>query len=296
MIEPGLTTAINLVRPLRSPRGSLRRRQLVSGLMSGLCGLMVVVALLPLSSLLFLVFARGLPALSLAFFTQLPAPVGEVGGGIGNALVGTLYMVGLAALLGVPAGVGAGIFLAERGDHAFGKSVRLMAEVLAGVPSIVIGVVAYGLLVVTMKRFSAVAGACALAILMIPTLARSTEEMIRLVPQTLREASLALGVPAWKTSLLVVLRTARSGVVKASLLAIARAAGETAPLLFTALNNQYWNLRPDQPTASLTVQIYNYAISPYEDWHQKAWGAALCLLFIVGGLSLLARLLERRAL
>lgn len=294
MIEPSLTTSINLNRSLWAAPGSFRRRQLANHLMTGLCGLMVLLALLPLSSVLWLVFSRGLPALSLSFFTQLPAPVGEVGGGIGNALVGTLYMVGFASLFGIPIGIGAGIFLAERGQGPYGRTVRLMAEVLAGVPSIVTGVVAYGLVVVTMRRFSAFAGACALAILMIPTLARSTEEMIRLVPQGLREAALALGVPAWKTSLFVILRTAMSGVVNAVLLAIARAAGETAPLLFTALNNQYWNFRPDQPTASVTVQIYNYAISPYEDWHQKAWGAALCLLLLVGGLSVLARLLPRK--
>ncbi len=171
-------------------------------------------------------------------------PVGEVGGGVGNAIVGTLFMVGLASCMGLPLGVGAGIFLAERGDGRLGNAVRFTAEVLAGVPSIVIGVVAYGLIVMPMHHFSALAGAVALAILMIPTLARATEEMIRLVPPSLREASLALGVPAWRTSLSVVLRTALGGLVNAALLAIARAAGETAPLLFTALNNQYWNVDP----------------------------------------------------
>jgi len=274
--------------------GSQRARQLVNYTMTGLCALAVVVALVPLASVLWLVVGKGAHSLSLAFFTRLPMPVGEVGGGVGNSIVGTLYMVGLASTIGLPLGVGAGIFLAERGDGPLGHAVRFTAEVLAGVPSIVIGVVAYGLIVLPMHHFSALAGAVALAILMIPTLARATEEMIRLVPPSLREASLALGVPAWRTSLSVVLRTALGGLLNAALLAIARAAGETAPLLFTALNNQYWNVHPLQPTASLTVQIFNYAISPYEDWHDKAWGAALCLLLVIGILSLVAKLTTRR--
>ncbi len=258
------------------------------------CGAMVLVALVPLGSLLWLVVSKGLPGLTASFFTSLPTPVGEPGGGIGNAIVGTFMMVGLACVLGLPLGIGAGVFLAERGDGPFGRAVRFTAEVFAGIPSIVIGIVAYGLVVVPMRRFSGLAGALALALLMIPSLARATEELVRLVPSTLREASLALGIPQWKTSLRVVLRTAAGGIVTAALLGIARAAGETAPLRFTALNNQYWNLRPDQPTASLTVQIFNYAISPYEDWHQKAWSAALVLLLLVGALNLGARLALRR--
>jgi phosphate transport system permease protein len=282
---------VSISRQAASPYG---RRRVMNWIMTAFCGLMVGIAVLPLISVLWLVVSRGISSLSLSFFTHLPVPVGETGGGIGNAIIGTLYMVALACILGLPLGIGAGIFLAERGDGRMGHAVRFTAEILSGVPSIVIGVVAYGLLVVPMHRFSAIAGAVALSILMIPTLARATEEMVRLVPPTLREASLALGVPAWKTSLFVVLRTALGGLVNAALLSVARAAGETAPLLFTALNNQYWNLRPDQPTASLTVQIYNYAISPYEDWHDKAWGAALCLLILVGLLSLTARALAGR--
>ncbi|HEX8952063.1 MAG TPA: phosphate ABC transporter permease PstA [Polyangia bacterium] len=292
MSEMTLTAAQSYAIPRRV--GSHRARQLVNYTMTGLCAFAVVVALVPLASVLWLVVSKGAHSLSLAFFTKLPMPVGEVGGGVGNSIVGTLYMVGLASCFGLPLGVGAGIFLAERGDGALGHAVRFTAEVLAGVPSIVIGVVAYGLIVMPMHHFSALAGAVALAILMIPTLARATEEMIRLVPPSLREASLALGVPAWRTSLSVVLRTALGGLINAALLSIARAAGETAPLLFTALNNQYWNLHPLQPTASLTVQIFNYAISPYEDWHAKAWGAALCLLILIGGLSLVAKLATRR--
>lgn len=271
-----------------------RIRRVKSAVMVGLCGLAVGVALVPLVSLLWLVVSRGVAGLSWTFFTALPAPVGEPGGGVGNALMGTLLLVGLASLMGIPVGVGAGVFLAERGDGTMGKLIRFTAEVLSGVPSIVIGIVAYGLIVVPMKRFSALAGSVALAILMVPTLARATEELVRLVPRSLREASLALGVPQWKTSLRVVLRTALGGLVTAALLAISRAAGETAPLLFTSLNNQYWNARPDQPTASLTVQIFNYAISPYEDWHQKAWAAALVLLLFVLAANVASWLVARR--
>lgn len=271
-----------------------RIRRVKSAVMVGLCGLAVGVALVPLVSLLWLVVSRGAAGLSWTFFTALPAPVGEPGGGVGNALMGTLLLVGLASLMGIPVGVGAGVFLAERGDGTMGKLIRFTAEVLSGVPSIVIGIVAYGLIVVPMKRFSALAGSVALAILMVPTLARATEELVRLVPRSLREASLALGVPQWKTSLRVVLRTALGGLATAALLAISRAAGETAPLLFTSLNNQYWNARPDQPTASLTVQIFNYAISPYEDWHQKAWAAALVLLLFVLAANVASWLVARR--
>ncbi len=275
---------------------SLRRRRLADLAWTGLCAAAVLVALVPLWSLLWLVVSRGAAGLSPSFFVGRPVPVGEAGGGVGNAVVGTLYMVALACVLGLPLGIGAGIFLAERGSGRLGSAVRFTAEVLSGVPSIVVGIVAYALVVVPMRRFSALAGAFALALLMVPTLARATEELVRLVPGALREASLALGIPQWKTSLRIVIRTALGGIVTASLLAIARAAGETAPLLFTALNNQYWNFRPDQPTASLTVQIFNYAVSPYEDWHRKAWSAALVLLLLVGGLNLLARALTRSRL
>jgi phosphate transport system permease protein len=274
---------------------SLALRRTVNVVVTIVCGAMVVLAMAPLGSLFWLVVSKGAAGLSPSFFTALPTPVGEPGGGVGNAILGTAMLVGMACLLGLPLGIGAGVFLAERGDGHFGRAVRFTAEVFSGVPSIVIGIVAYGLVVITMHRFSMLAGALALALLMVPALARSTEELVRLVPQALREASLALGVPAWITSLRVVLRTALGGIVTAVLLAIARAAGETAPLLFTSLNNQYWNVRPDQPTASLTVQIFNYAISPYEDWHQKAWSAALVLLLLVGGLNLLARLALRRS-
>ncbi len=271
-----------------------RLRKATNALMTGLCGLAVLVALVPLASLLWLVVSKGIAGLSLTFFTALPTPTGEPGGGVGNAILGTFLIVGIACALGLPVGVGAGVYLAERGEGRLARLVRFTAEVLAGVPSIVLGIVAWGLVVVPMKRFSALAGGVALALLMIPTVARSSEELVRLVPRNLREGALALGVPEWKTSLRVVLRTALGGIATAVLLAVARAMGETAPLLFTALNNQYWNVRPDQPTASLTVSIFNYAISPYRDWHQKAWSAALVLLLLVGLLNVGARLLARR--
>lgn len=272
---------------------SLRVRKLKNGLMIGLCGLAVVLALMPLVSVSWLVIAKGAAGLSWRFFTALPAPVGEPEGGVGNAILGSLFIVALASALGIPLGVGAGLFLAERGDGRLGSGVRFTAEVLAGVPSIVLGLVAYTLVVVPMGRFSAWAGAVALALLMAPGLARATEELLRLVPGSLREASLALGIPRWRTSLKVILRTAAGGLLTSCLLAVSRAAGETAPLLFTSLNNQYWNLRPDTPTASLTVQIFNDAVSPYDALHRQAWSAALVLLSLVALLNLASRLLAR---
>jgi phosphate transport system permease protein len=275
--------------------GYLQRR-MTNVAMTCLCAAAVVVALIPLVSLFWLVLSKGAAGLSWSLFTSLPSPVGESGGGVGNGIVGSIFLVGLACVFGLPIGIGTGLFLAERGDGLVGDVVRFITEVLSGVPSIVVGIVAYGLVVVPMHRFSALAGSVALSLLMVPTLARATEEMVRLVPSSLREAALALGVPQWKTSLRVVLRTALGGIVTAILLSVSRAAGETAPLLFTSLNNQYWNFRPDQPTASLTVQIFNYAISPYEDWHQKAWASALVLLLFVSILNLASRFLSRSRL
>jgi phosphate transport system permease protein len=272
---------------------SFSYRKFVDRGMAVVCAVCFAVAFIPLVSVLWLVVSKGAAGLSWSFFTQLPKPVGEAGGGVGNALLGTLAMVGTACLMGLPLGVGAGVYLAEKGDGTVGSTVRFMAEVLSGVPSIVVGIVAYALVVVPMGHFSGLAGAVALAIIMIPTLARATEELVRLVPGSLREASLALGVPNWKTSVRVILRTALGGIVTACLLGVARAAGETAPLLFTALNNQYWNFNPSAPTASLTVQIYNYAVSPYDDWHAKAWTASLVLLLVVMLLNVVSRLLTR---
>lgn len=268
-------------------------RKLKSAGMIALCGAAVALALVPLVSILWMVIAKGAHGLSWDFFTKLPAPVGTPGGGVGNAVLGTVLIVALASAMGIPLGLGVGLYLAEEGGGRLGAVVRFTAEVLSGVPSIVLGMVAYALVVLPMRSFSALAGAVALALLMIPTLARAAEELIRLVPRSLREASLALGIPGWRTSIKVVLRSATPGLITACLLAIARAAGETAPLLFTSLFSQYWNVSPGRPTASLTVEIFDYAVSPYPDWQQKAWTSALVLLLLIALLGVVARLIAR---
>jgi phosphate transport system permease protein len=255
---------------------------------------MVLVALVPLIAVLGYLVMKGAGGLSWAFFTQLPKPVGEVGGGMANALVGSAILVGLACLIGLPVGLLGGIYLAEFGDNAFGKVVRFCADVMSGVPSIAVGIFVYGLVVLSMRRFSALAGAVALAILMLPIVMRTTEELLRLVPMTLREAGLALGLPKWRVILGVVLRTGASGIATGIMLAIARVAGETAPLLFTAFGSRFISLKLDQPMGSLPVQIYTYAVSPYEDWHRQAWAAALVLVGLVLALNLLARVLTRQ--
>jgi phosphate transport system permease protein len=216
----------------------------------------------------------------------MPAAVGEKGGGMANAIVGTLLVVGIACLIGVPIGIGAGLFLAEHRNHRFADAVRFSADVMMGVPSIVVGIFAYAVIVHPMGRFSTLAGSFALAIIMIPLVTRTTEEMIILVPHELREASLALGVPQWKTSLSVVVRTALSGIATGVILAIARIAGETAPLLFTAFGNHFWTTSLVQPIATLPVQVYTYAISPFPDWQRQAWAGALTLTGIVLALEL----------
>ena len=240
-----------------------------------------VVVLLPLFLIFYYTLAQGVSSINLDFFTKMPKPVGEVGGGMANALVGTAVLVGLGSLFGLPVGIFAGIYLSEYGDNRFASSVRFLADVLSGVPSIVIGVVAYMLVVLPMKHFSALAGGVALGLLMIPTVTRTTEEMIKLVPNSYREASLALGVPHWKTTLRVVLPTALKGITTGILLALARAAGETAPLLFTALGNRFWSTSIDQPIGSLTVFIFDYAKAPFEDWNRQAWSAALVLIMLI---------------
>ena len=253
-----------------------------------------LLALLPLGSVLYYVAARGLGGLDLAFFTELPLPVGESGGGMANAIVGTLELVGLASLIGVPLGIMAGVYLSEL-DHGsrFATLVRFCADVMAGIPSITIGIFVYSLMVIRTKEFSALAGAFALSIIMLPTVTRTTEELLRLVPDALREAALGLGVPTWRATLWVVVRTALPGIVTGIMLAVARIAGETAPLLFTAFNNRYWAEGLDEPIASLPVQIYTYAVSPYDDWHRQAWAAALVLVGMVLVLNVLARFFVR---
>jgi len=248
--------------------------------MTGVAVLTVVLVLMPLVAIFGYVLYRGVGAIDWAFLTQTPKPVGESGGGMANAIVGSALMLGIASVVGVPFGVGAGIYLAEFGRNRLGSAVRFTSDVLNGVPSIVIGIVAFAILVMG-RHFSALAGGLALAIMMVPTIARTTEEMLLLVPQALREAAYGLGIPRWRTTLSITLRTATSGVITGIMLAFARVAGETAPLLFTALGNQFWSLHYDQPTAALPLQIYVYALSPYDDWHRQAWAGALVLIILI---------------
>lgn len=272
------------------------RRRFTDRFMGWLCLGAILVAVAPLASVLGYVVLQGASALNWDFFTHLPAPVGEPGGGMANAMVGTLTLIGLAACVGVPVGIFGGLFLAEYGDGRLGWWIRFTADVLNGIPSIVVGVFVYALVVVPMKRFSALAGGLALGFMMIPLVMRTAEEMVRLVPGSLREASLALGIPWWVTSLRVMLRTATAGVITGVMLAVARIGGETAPLLFTAFNNQYWQSGLDQPIASLTVQLFNYSIAPYDDWHRQAWAAALVLMTITLLLNVVARVAGRQRL
>ncbi|MEZ0335000.1 MAG: phosphate ABC transporter permease PstA [Gemmatimonadales bacterium] len=269
-------------------------RRLVSNVMVGLMILAVVVALLPLFFILFDLVIQGAGSLSVAFFTKMPAPAGEMGGGVAHAIVGTLLIVGAASLIGLPVGIAAGIYCAEYPGSRLTWTTRFVADVLNGTPSIVVGVFAWAWIVATQKHFSAVAGSAALAMLMIPMVLRTTEEMIKLVPNSLREAALALGYPRWRTSLAIVVRTTMPGIVTGSLLAVARIAGETAPLLFTALGSQYMSLDLNQPMAALPLTVFTYATGPYEEWHRYAWAAALVLILVVFVLSVGARLAIRR--
>ena len=262
------------------PPISLRRR-VVDRLMTGLAILTVVLVLAPLIAIFAYLVIKGIGSVNLAFLTQTPKPVGEEGGGMANAIVGSALILGIASLIGVPFGIGAGIYLAEYGRDRYGDFVRFVSDVLNGVPSIVIGIVAYAIVVVRQKHFSALAGGVALAIMMVPTIARTTEQMLLLVPQSIREAAYGLGVSHWRTTLSVTLRTAASGVITGVMLAFARVAGETAPLLFTSLGNQFWNVKIEQPTAALSLQIYTYALSPFDDWHRQAWAGALVLIVLI---------------
>ena len=253
----------------------------------------VLLAVAPLFLIFFYTLFQGISALNLDFFIKMPKPVGESGGGMANALVGTGILIGLGALFGLPIGIMSGIYLAEYGNNPFASLVRFLSDVLSGVPSIVVGVVAYVIVVLPMKHFSALAGGVALGILMIPTITRTTEEMIRLVPHNYREAGLALGVPQWKTTLRIILPTALKGITTGVLLALARAAGETAPLLFTALGNRFWSTSIGQPIASLTVFIYDYAKAPFEDWIRQAWAAAFVLIALIFLLNVIFRFVTR---
>ncbi len=260
------------------------------GLLAALAALLVTA---PLVLILGFLVYQGSSALNVGFFAHLPKPVGEPGGGMANAIVGSLILIGLAAAVGLPLGILGGLYLAESRDRRLPWLCRFLADVLNGVPSIVIGIFAYTVVVLSMRRFSALAGGFALGVIMLPVVLRTTEEMVRLVPASLREAGLALGIPQWKVVLRVVFPTARAGIITGVIVAVARVAGETAPLLFTAFGNRFWHDGLDQPIAALPLQIFTYAISPFEDWHRQAWAGALVLISLVLVLSLLARLATR---
>ena len=270
------------------------RRKLLSRVVTLLCGGSVLLALVPLFLVFGYVISKGFSSLNWDFFTKMPKPVGEKGGGMANAMLGTLYLILIAGAFAIPVGVIAGVYLSEYGKKSFGSLVRFTADVLNGVPSIVIGIFAYGLAVLPVKHFSALAGGLALGFMMIPIITRTTEELLNLVPGTLREGSLALGATRARAAFSVMLPAALPGIMTGILVALARIAGETAPLLFTAFNNRFFSTRLDQPIASLTVQVYTYASSPYQDQHRQAWAGALVLVGIVLLCSLLARFATRR--
>jgi len=251
------------------------------------------IATLPLLFILFHLARAGAAALSLSFFTQMPTPVGEPGGGMANAIVGTLVLISIATAIGLPVGIGAGLYLAESTNVRAARVVRFLSDVLNGLPSIVVGIFAWEFLVRPVGHFSALAGGVALSAMMIPLVTRTTEEMLRTVPVSLREAALALGYPKWRTSISIALRTAAAGIATGALVALARVAGETAPLLFTAFGNQFWSVSLNEPIAALPLQIFSYAISPYDEWHAKAWAGALVLISMVLIISLVARVFTR---
>jgi phosphate transport system permease protein len=270
------------------------RRRFLSNTVVFLCGLAVVVAMVPLALIFFYVLKQGFSALNWDFFTRLPRPVGEAGGGMANAMVGTLILIGIASVVAVPVGLIAGVYLSEYAGARLASAARFTADVLNGVPSIVIGIFAYGLAVLPVHRFSAIAGGLALGFMMIPIITRTTEELLNLVPSSLREGALALGATRARAAFGVMVPAALPGIMTGILVALARIAGETAPLLFTSFNNRYFTARLDQPIASLTVQVYTYAISPYDDWHRQAWAGALVLVSLVFAFSVFARMVTRR--
>jgi phosphate transport system permease protein len=271
-----------------------RRRRVISNVIVVLCGASVLLALVPLALILFYVLTQGITSLTAAFFTEMPKPVGEPGGGMANAIAGSLIVTGLGALFAIPVGVMSGIYASEYAGSRFASLVRFAADTLNGVPSIVVGVFVYGVAVLPFRQFSALAGGLALGIMMIPLIMRTTEELLRLVPSTLREGALALGATRARAVFTVVVPAALPGIITGILLALSRIAGETAPLLFTSFNNRFWSTDPTQPISTLTVQVYTYAISPYADWHRQAWAGALVLVSIVLVCSLGARLATAR--
>ncbi len=268
---------------------AILRRKMTNGLMMLAMLAATVTVLVPLGLIFFYILKMGFSSINLDLFTQIPKPPGEVGGGMANGIIGSGLLIGVASLIGLPLGIFGAVYLSEYGTSRISTMIRFSADVLSGVPSIITGMVVYGLVVVPMKGFSALAGSLALALIMIPIVLRTTEEQLKMVPMTLREASLALGVPLWRTTLKVTLKSALKGIVTGVLLAVARVAGETAPLLFTALGNMFWSHKLNEPIAALPLQIFNFAISPYDDWHRLAWGGALVLVTLMFSLSLLAR-------
>ena len=265
------------------------RRQITDKFFTGLAAGLSVVVITALIAIFAYLILRGAGSVNWEFFTQIQKPVGEAGGGMANGILGSMIILVIASCMGVPVGIGAGVYLAEFGRGRLRHLIRFTADVLNGVPSIVIGMVAWGLVVVQQKHFSAFAGGVALAIMMIPTVCRATEEMLLLVPQAVREAAFGLGIPQWRTTLSIILPTARAGIVTGVMLAFARVAGETAPLLFTAFGNQFRNLRPNEPIAAMPLQIYTYALSPYDEWHRQAWAGALVLVALIVGTTTLVR-------
>lgn len=276
-----------------TPGNNRRWRTIKSAIVSALSFIAAILVVAPLGFVFFHLMRSGAGAVNLSFFTQLPKPVGEAGGGMVNAIVGTAELLGIAALIGVPVGVLGGVYLAEYGSARSNRMLRFIADVLNGVPSIIWGVVVYGLVVLRFKSFSAYAGGLSLGLIMIPLIMRTTEEVLLLVPNGYREAALALGISRWKTIVHIVMKTASKGIVTGILLALARVAGETAPLLFTAFGNRFWNHSLREPIAALPLQIFTYAISPYEDWHRQAWAGALVLIVGIFFINIVVRLLTR---
>ena len=275
-------------------RGNLARRKAWDLFFRFLLAALTLITLIPLVSVFFFVLYQGLPYLKLSFFTELPRPVGESGGGLGNAVLGTLTVLGLSSLAGLPIGLATGIFLSELKAARMAPVIRTAVEMLAGVPSIVLGIFAYSAVVVPLGHFSALAGAFALAVIQIPLIAKTTEEVLKLVPEHTREAGLALGLPRWRVTLSIVLSGSRAGVITGVVLALARIAGETAPLLFTALNSQHWGKSVLEPISTLPVQIYAFALAPFEEWNHLAWAAASFLILMISASSLCLRLFAYR--
>ena len=271
-----------MAQPLNSSKANHTWRMLANHAATALAVVSTILVVAPLVAIFIYLVYKGASSLNLAFFTKVPAPVGENGGGMANAIVGSGILLALSSLLGVPIGIGAGIFLSEFGRGGrLANLVRFTADVLNGVPSIVMGISVYSLIVLPQKHFSALSGGVALGIMMIPTITRTTEEMLLMVPNSIREAALGLGVPNWRSVLAITLKTASPGVITGCMLAFARVAGETAPLLFTAFGNQFWSANINQPIAALPLQIYVYALSPYDEWHRLAWAGALVLIVLI---------------